>query len=246
MCATSEVATRRATASSRRVSADAVTVALVVPAFNEATLGLMLARAVGCGAQELIAVHTGDAITLQSLRDNPPPSGVRVLESERGRARQMNVGASVARADVILFLHADTALPSDALDAVRQAIAAGALWGFFRVRLAGRHPLLRIVERLMNWRSRLTAIATGDQAIFVRRDVFRVLGGFAPIELMEDIELCARLKTFGRPTCLASTVVTSSRRWETRGVLRTIVQMWMLRALYALGVSPRRLARWYR
>lgn len=194
---------------------------------------------------EMVVVHTGDPVSLNSLRNAPAPPGMRVLEAARGRALQMNHGAAIAGADVLLFLHADTELPPHALDAVRRAIHAGALWGFFSVRIAGRHPLLRVVERLMNLRSRLTGIATGDQALFVRRDVFQMIGGYACIALMEDIELCARLKWFGRPARLAAAVVTSARRWEARGVLRTIVRMWCLRGLYALGVSPQRLARWY-
>ena len=214
-------------------------VAIVIPALNESALGSALRRLPNA-ADEIIVAHAGDPVTLESLRAHDLPAAVRTVQAPRGRALQMNQGAAAARADVLLFLHADTELSTTAIDEVRTAIDSGALWGWFDVRLTGRHPLLRVVERMMNGRAHLSGIATGDQAIFVRRDVF------ARIELMEDIELCTRLKWFGRPARLRSTVVTSSRRWETRGVVRTIFLMWGLRALYALGVSPRRLARWYR
>ena len=111
--------------------------------------------------------------------------------------------------------------------------------------MSGEHFPLRVIERLMNWRSRLTGIATGDQALFVRRDVYRLLGGFAPLPLMEDVEFCARLKCVGRPACLPGPVIASSRRWEKHGIVRTVLLMWTLRLLYWLGVSPARLARWY-
>ena len=220
-------------------------VAIIIPALNESALGSALRR-LPSAADEIIVAHAGDPVTLESLRTHDLSAAVRTVQAPRGRALQMNQGAAAARADVLLFLHADTELSTTAIDEVRTAIDSGALWGWFDVRLTGRHPLLRVVERMMNGRAHLSGIATGDQAIFVRRDVFQLLGGYARIELMEDIELCTRLKWFGRPARLRSTVVTSSRRWETRGVVRTIFLMWGLRALYALGVSPRRLARWYR
>jgi hypothetical protein len=128
---------------------------------------------------------------------------------------------------------------------VRAAIQAGHLWGRFDVRLDGARPAYRVIERCMNRRSALTGIATGDQAIFVRRDVFERLGGYAPIVLMEDIELSARLKRRQRPARVRAPVVTSARRWEQHGILRTVLRMWRLRLLYWLGMSPARLTRWY-
>lgn len=203
-----------------------------------------LARTQGHTPDEIIVAHSGHPVTLAALRD--VPANVRRVRAPRGRALQMNAGAAVAVADVLVFLHADTELPAGAIAAVRRAVEAGALWGFFAVRLAGRHPLLRVIERMMNWRSHITGIATGDQAIFVRRHAFELLGGYAPIALMEDIDLCGRLKWLGPPARLRMPVVTSSRRWEARGIWRTVLLMWWLRGLYALGVSPQRLARWYR
>jgi rSAM/selenodomain-associated transferase 2 len=170
-----------------------------------------------------------------------------VVASGRGRARQQNAGAEAAAGGILLFLHADTLLPEGAdarvVDGLR---ASGRGWGRFDVRLSGRHPLLRVVERMIGARSRATGIATGDQAIFVRRDWWRRAGGFPDIPLMEDVALSKSLRRMGPPLCLRDRVVTSSRRWEERGVLRTIVLMWRLRLEYALGVDPARLARRYR
>jgi rSAM/selenodomain-associated transferase 2 len=163
----------------------------------------------------------------------------RVLSAPRGRAAQMNAGARVATGDVLLFLHADTRLPPRA----DQLISKASRWGRFDVEIEGRHRLLKVVAWAMNLRSRLTGIATGDQAMFVRRDTFP---GFPEIALMEDIALSRILKKIGRPACLRERAVTSGRRWESRGVLRTIFLMWRLRLLYFLGVSPERLARRYR
>ena len=166
----------------------------------------------------------------------------RLLAAPRGRAAQMNVGAKASRGEVLLFLHADTTLPPAADDLIRSAIATGAAWGRFDVRIDGRQPLLRIVERMMNWRSRLSGIATGDQAIFVRRDLFERVDGYPELPLMEDIALSKRLKRIARPVCLRERVITSGRRWEKHGVLRTILLMWRLRASYFLGADPQQLA----
>lgn len=171
---------------------------------------------------------------------------VRILDAPAGRAAQMNAGAAMASADILLFLHADTRLPPGALRAVRAAVRAGCIWGRFDVRLDYPSYAYRVIEWFMNWRSALTGVATGDQAIFVRRDVFESLGGYAPIALMEDIELSRRLKRSGAPARLRDRVTVSVRRWERHGIVRTVLRMWALRALYWLGVSPARLARWYK
>ena len=167
----------------------------------------------------------------------------RVLAAERGRASQMNAGAEAAGGGVLLFLHADTRLPAGADGLIGEALASGEhVWGRFDVRIEGRHRLLGLVAALMNRRSRLTGIATGDQAIFVRRDAFEAAGGYPDIPLMEDIVLSRRLKRLSRPICLAARVTTSGRRWERNGVLRTILTMWRLRLSFALGADPRALA----
>jgi rSAM/selenodomain-associated transferase 2 len=172
--------------------------------------------------------------------------GVRWLEAPRGRARQMNAGARAARGDVLLFLHADTRLPAGAGDAVRAALAdARVVAGRFDVAFDTTRPIMRLTAALMNLRSRWTGISTGDQALFVRRDIFEALGGFADIPLMEDIQLTRRLKRCGRQAALRLRVTTSARKWQTEGAVRTIFLMWTLRLLYAGGVSPAWLQGWY-
>jgi rSAM/selenodomain-associated transferase 2 len=169
-----------------------------------------------------------------------------VLDAPRGRARQMNAGAAQARGQVLLFLHADTRLPPQADARVLGAIDGGAAWGRFDVRIDGRSALLPVVAALMNQRSRWSGIATGDQAIFVRRDVFDALGGYPDQPLMEDVELSRRLCRIGRPACLRDRVVTSGRRWDRHGVLRTVLLMWRLRWRYWRGTPAAVLAEAYR
>src|SRR5262245_10122687 len=170
-----------------------------------------------------------------------------VLSAPRGRAVQMNAGAAKAAGDVLLFLHADTRLPRESERLVLDGVArSGRDWGRFDVTIDGRHPLLRLVAITMNLRSRITAIATGDQAIFVKRDVFRAVGGYPEIPLMEDIALSRTLKRTGRPLCIRERATTSGRRCETHGVLRTMCLMWRLRLAYFFGPDPARLASRYR
>lgn len=169
----------------------------------------------------------------------------RVVLTKRGRAVQMNAGAAVAVGDALLFLHADTRLPADA-DRLMLGALGGACWGRFDVRIEGRSRALPVIAAAMNLRSRLTGIATGDQAMFMRREVFERLGGFAPIALMEDIEMSRRLRRVGAPACLNSRVITSGRRWDSHGALRTVLLMWRLRLAFRLGADPDELARLYR
>jgi len=169
----------------------------------------------------------------------------RVIDAPRGRARQMNAGAEASRGAVLLFLHADNLLPANADESVGRAVASGARWGRFDVTIAAADPLLAVVAAMMNARSRLTGIATGDQAMFVRREDFRAAGGFADIPLMEDVALSKALKRIAAPACLRERVATSGRRWERNGILKTIVLMWRLRLAYALGADPKQLARRY-
>lgn len=218
---------------------------VIIPTLNEADhIGALLTdlaplRSTG---HEVILVDGGSKDATRSLA----ASGVdRVLESPRGRAAQMNAGAQVASGEILWLLHADSRVPPGAAEALLMAGQAGARWGRFDVRLSGRHPLLRLVERAMNARSCLTGIATGDQGIFVTRDAFSQIGGFPDLPLMEDIALSKRLRGLARPACLRPPLLTSSRRWETHGILRTILLMWRLRLAYALGADPARLARRY-
>lgn len=213
-----------------------LTLSVVVPVLNEAAgirAALEALQPLRSRGHEVIVVDGGSSDRTLELAEGLCD---RVLRSPRGRALQMNAGARVANGDVLLFLHADTRLPIDF------RIPESSVWGRFDVRIDGRHPLLKVVGWAMNLRSRLSGIATGDQAIFVRRDAFP---GFPEIALMEDVALSRLLKRRAAPACLRARVATSGRRWESRGVLRTIFLMWRLRLLYFLGVSPERLARRY-
>ena len=174
------------------------------------------------------------------------PLADQVVGSARGRALQMNAGAMAARGDVFVFLHADTRLPTDADLLILDGIArSGRAWGRFDVRIEGAHPLFPVIAFFMNARSRLTGIATGDQAMFVKRAAFTTVFGFPLIALMEDIALSRTLKRVSPPLCLRARVTTSGRRWEKRGVARTILLMWRLRLAYFFGAAPDDLARRY-
>jgi rSAM/selenodomain-associated transferase 2 len=214
---------------------------LVVPVLNEArglAASLQALAPLRARGHEVIVVDGGSEDASASVA---APLADRVLRAPRGRAAQMNAGARAASGDVLVFLHADTRLPAQAEGKILGALERHR-WGRFDVEIEGRHPALRVVAAAMNLRSRLTGIATGDQAIFVRRAEFP---GFPQIALMEDVALSRLLKRRGRPACLRSRVRTSGRRWESRGVLRTVLLMWRLRLLYWLGVPPERLARQY-
>ena len=180
--------------------------------------------------------------TAEVVRDGP----ARLVAAARGRAAQMNQGARHAAGDVLLFLHADTRLPATAGSDVERSMAdPGCVGGRFDIRLDSPRPLLRVVGHMISLRSRLTRVATGDQAIFVRRTVFEGLGGFPEIPIMEDVAFCRALKRQGRIACLRSRVVSSARRWEQNGPVRTILLMWALKLLYLAGVAPARLKRLY-
>ena len=219
---------------------------VVMPALNEACgINATLQRLAPWRARGVeVIVVDGDS---QDGTARAAAAGAsRVLVGPRGRARQMNAGAAVAQGQTLLFLHADTQLPARADTLIEQALLGPRVWGRFDVRIEGSSPMLRVVAALMNLRSRCSGIATGDQAIFVRADVFRQLGGYADQPLMEDIELSRRLLAVSRPACLRQRAVTSGRRWQTHGVWPTIFLMWRLRWRYWRGESPETLARAYR
>lgn len=222
---------------------------IIIPVLNEAErLQGLLGHLASLRDSEVIVVDGGseDGSRQAALR-----AGAQVIFSERGRARQMNAGAAVAQGDILLFLHADTLLPLSADRLIENAIRRSGrnseyAWGRFDVCIAGRPFMLRVVASLMNWRSRLTGIATGDQAMFMMRRAFESVGGFPDQLLMEDIELSHRLLELSRPVCLSDKVITSGRRWETHGVWRTIWLMWRLRWLYWCGVPADELVKLYR
>ncbi len=219
---------------------------IVMPALNEAaSIGSVLTalQPLRERGHEVIVVDGGSSDHTAALAT---PWADAVLDAARGRATQMNAGAAAARHAVLLFLHADTRLPPQADALIQRAVDAGRVWGRFDVRIEGRAPMLRVVAALMNLRSRLSGSASGVQAIFVTRAAFENVGGFPLQPLMEDIELSRRLKRLGRPACLRERVRTSGRRWEQRGVWRTIFLMWRLRWRYWRGESAARLAEAYR
>ena len=219
---------------------------IIMPALNEAAgmaaalqaLAPLRAR----GAQIIVADGGSRDDTAAVAR----ACDVQVIQAPRGRALQMNAGARLATGDTLLFLHADTLLPDNADALMAQALATGACWGRFDVRITGHSPALRVIAACMNLRSRCSGIATGDQAMFMTRDAFAAVGGFAAQPLMEDIEMSRRLLGVSKPACLRARVTTSGRRWESRGVWRTVLLMWRLRYAYWRGAAPERLAELYR
>jgi rSAM/selenodomain-associated transferase 2 len=219
-------------------------ISIVMPVLDEAGAIEAALRPLRPLRERGVEVLVVDGGSLDGTARLAEPWADRVLTAPRGRASQMNAGARAARSEALLFLHADTLLPPEA-----DRLVAGALeerpWGRFDVAIAGADPLLAVVAMLMNWRSRATGVATGDQAMFVRRNVFFAAGAFPEIPLMEDVALSKALRRMGPPRCLRERVVTSGRRWERHGTLRTILLMWRLRLEFALGADPRRLARRY-
>ncbi len=222
---------------------------IIIPVLNEAGAlpgllnHLLPLRAAGA---EVVVVDGGSEDDSQQIAAR---AGAQVICTERGRARQMNAGATVAEGDVLLFLHADTLLPPCAGQAIEAAIRRSAheyAWGHFDVRIDGSSPMLRVIAGLMNWRSRLSGIATGDQAMFMTRRAFEAVGGFPDQPLMEDIEMSKCLSAQSAPICLAERAVTSGRRWDAKGVWKTIWLMWRLRWSYWRGVPASELARLYR
>ena len=227
-----------------------MTISVIIPTLNEQTVLVQtLQHTATLGFSEVIVVDGGSTDgTLQSAEAFcAGTDDVRVITAPRGRARQMNGGARAGQGETLLFLHADTRLPVGAERCIESALSdPGVVGGRFDVRFDSPSLWGRLISSLMNVRSRLTGISTGDQAMFVRRRVFEQLGGFSDIPLMEDIEFSMRLKRAGRIAALNATVTTSFRRWETQGPLRTILLMWTLRFLYWIGVNPVRLSLWYK
>ena len=218
-----------------------------MPVLNEAACidaALQALAQLAAGGTQVVVADGGSSDATQTLAR---AAGALVINAPRGRALQMNAGAHQASGDILLFLHADTRLPLNADKLIAQALADGLqLWGRFDVQIAGQSRMLRVIATFMNLRSRWTGIATGDQALFMTRAVFDAVGGFPDQPLMEDIEMSARLLKLSRPVCLRARVVTSGRRWETRGVWRTVLLMWRLRFAYWRGAAPERLAALYR
>jgi len=228
----------------------AMTISVIIPTLDEEkALAQTLAHASGLGLGEIVVADGGSTDgtirVAEGFCANAPE--MRVVTAPKGRARQMNEGAKASRGEILLFLHADTRLPHNAARLIRETMADPSMvGGRFDVRLDPLSTWGSVISLFMNWRSRLSGIATGDQAIFVRRRMFEQLGGFSDIPIMEDIDFSARLRRAGPTAALHEPVTTSFRRWEQQGPLRTILLMWVLRFLYWIGVSPSRLSRWYK
>ena len=233
----------------------AIPISVIIPTLNEErTIAATLAHTASLGFAELIVVDGGSTdetpALLESYRlktQSSALSPVHWVTAPAGRARQMNEGAKASHGEVLLFLHADTQLPRDANTVINRALADRRMvGGRFDVRFDRPSMWGTIISKTMNWRSRLSGLATGDQALFVRRPIFEQMGGFADMPLMEDIEFSGRLKQAGATAALTATVTTSFRRWEQQGPLRTILLMWTLRFLYWIGISPSHLVKWYK
>lgn len=225
---------------------NAAMLSIILPTLDEAEgirARLEDLRPLQARGAELIVVDGGSRDATAALA---APHASRMLVSPPGRARQMNLGAQASHGDYLLFLHADTRLPVDADRLITAALGGRYQWGRFDVRLTGRHPMLRVIARAMNLRSRLTGIATGDQALFMTREAFAAVDGFPDQPLMEDIEMSSRLKRRSPPACLRQRVLSSGRRWERHGLWRTVALMWRLRYRYWRGEDSRHLAEEYR
>ena len=232
----------------------AMTISVIIPTLNEeGTIITTLAHTADHRFDELIVVDGGSRDQTPALVEtyrlstqSSALSPLRLVIAPPGRARQMNAGAKASSGTVLLFLHADTQLPDDAKGVIEATLADQRMvGGRFDVRFDTSSMWGAIISGMMNWRSRLSGIATGDQALFVRRSVFEEMGGFVDMPLMEDIEFSGRLKQAGTTAALTATVTTSFRRWEQQGPLRTILLMWALRFLYWTGMNTQTLSRWY-
>jgi rSAM/selenodomain-associated transferase 2 len=216
---------------------------IIIPVLNEAdcleqSLGRLFALPYVAAKCEVIVCDGGSTDGSQQIARRYP---CRIEHSEAGRARQMNQGASVAGAPRLLFLHADTRLAHD----FDELLANDSDWGFFRLKLNHDAAIFRVIESAINLRSRISSVAGGDQCLYFSREFFQRLGGFETIPLMEDIAICKAARRLARPAIIESAVVSSSRRWQQNGVVKTILLMWALRLAFWVGVSPARLHRIY-
>lgn len=220
-------------------------VSVIIPVLNEEKTILSLLQDLQSCRQEgheLIVVDGGSKdqtmLIARELSD-------KVISASKGRAMQMNAGAAQAKNEILWFLHSDTKISGEEIKIIQSSLK-DKVWGRFNIKLSGTNVLFRVIETMINIRSYISGIATGDQGIFVKRDIFESVNGYTDIPLMEDIDLSKKLKNIKRPVCLSSVLITSSRRWENKGIIVTVLLMWRLRFLYWLGVSPVILAEHYR
>ena len=226
-------------------------ISIIIPVRNESpqVLRNLESLAQHTDIREIIVADAStrsDSLYALERLENACPE-IRVVHSEQsGRAVQMNLGQRHATGSILWFVHADTQIPENAVQIIRDSVSSQRPWGRFDVQFSSSFPIMSMVAWMMNIRSALTAVCTGDQAIFVERETFRRLGGYPNVTLMEDVAFTKLLRGTARPVRVRTPVITSSRRWETNGYIRTILLMWLLRFLYWLGVSPSALARIYR
>lgn len=220
-------------------------ISIIIPVLNEEkNISNALANIERLNGEKEIIVVDGGSIdnTVEIVKKK----GVMLLSSQKGRACQMNKGVEIANSDTLLFLHADTTLPENAITRIEKAMKNHKIiGGRFDVGFDDNRFIFRLIALLMNWRSRLTGIFTGDQAIFIRKSVFKGIGGYLEIPLMEDIALSKKMKRTGRVACLGDSTITSARKWKEEGIIKTILLMWFLRLLYFFKISPRFLSRIY-
>ena len=233
-------------------------ISIIVPIYNEGNhIAALIEHLHGlAGLQEVILVDASDQPQAKSIvaesvlagsKLSPESAKITLVTSDKsGRAVQMNLGAQYSNGDILVFLHCDTRLPDDAIRLIRQVVENGTQWGRFDIALDCKGLIYRIIERMMNLRSRVRSIATGDQAMFIAADLFNQCDGYPEIALMEDIAICQKLNRHCRPGLIKKSVRTSARRWQNKGALATILLMWKLRLLFWLGVDSTRLASMYR
>lgn len=218
---------------------------IIIPVLNESQNIVAILEDVLKKSQGLwrVIVVDGGSVddTLEKIKSFP----ITIISSAKGRAKQMNAGAEVAEGDMLLFLHGDTQLPANFNQLLQQFSDSTYQWGRFNIQLDEKYASLSLVSWFVNQRSRITGIATGDQGLFVRRQVFQKMGGFSNMDLMEDIDFSKRAKRFSKPYCIKQPVITSSRKWLHNGIVRTILLMWWLRFAFFIGVSPQKLHSWY-
>lgn len=239
--------------SSTRIKAglgSAPSLAIIVPILNEIDrLPLLLKELASINPEKTILVDGGSTDgTLEWLENyfSDQPSNQIFIQSAAGRAQQMNAGAEVADQDVLLFLHADTVLPESAKQDIEKTVSTGFTWGRFNVAFDEECRVMSVIAFFINVRSRISSISTGDQAMFITREMFLSVNGFDDIALMEDVAMSKKLRKFSKPYALKSRVVTSARRWKQNGVVRTVIKMWWYRLAYFFGASPDSLAQGYR
>lgn len=218
---------------------------IIIPTLNETRIihACLLDLQTLKNISEIIIVDGGST---DNTLEIAKPLADKTIISSQGRAKQMNAGAKQAKGETLVFIHADTFLPENALDLITQALSkTNPGWGRFNVQLKGNHLMLKVIAALMNLRSCLTGIATGDQVIFVSKQLFDKVGGYPDIALMEDISLCTNLKKLSHCVCLEAKVISSGRLWEKHGVFKTILLMWRLRLGYFFGENPETLSTLY-